>query len=167
MVIPDFVIRAKSHRKGLLSSDSYWRIFKSNITKRESEKRERAEISEYLEILEKRLKRRKAFKMPKKTAHVSDQKVRLNKKVMIKKKRIKATRAIRGTRMYLDWRKKILNSFNHTCSFCGAKERLELDHIEPVSKRPDLIMDDSNARILCRPCHQTTDSYPKHLKRTY
>ncbi len=84
--------------------------------------------------------------------------------VWIKKKRkFNLKSRIRNSKEYHLWRKSILNKFNHTCSFCGAKERLELDHIEPVSKRPDLIMTDENARILCNPCHKTTDSYPKSL----
>lgn len=72
--------------------------------------------------------------------------------------------SLRRTKAYLLWRRKILQQFNYTCSFCGSKERLELDHIEPVSKRPDLIMTDENARILCKPCHQTTPSYPLSLR---
>lgn len=81
-----------------------------------------------------------------------------------KQHNISEHKAIRTTKAYRDWRNSILNKFNHTCSFCGSTERLELDHIEPVSKRPDLVMSDSNARILCKPCHKTTDSYPITLK---
>lgn len=83
-----------------------------------------------------------------------------------KKRKIAPHRAIRNTKEYRVWREAVLRQFNHTCSFCGSKERLELDHIEPVSKRPDLVMETSNARILCNPCHKTTDSYPVLLRLT-
>ena len=99
-------------------------------------------------------------KMPKNTLPVIEQKVRINK---VRKNAKKPSP--RNTKEYRDWRKSILNKFNHTCSFCGNKEMLELDHIEPVSKRPDLIMTDENARILCKPCHTTTESYPRSLAK--
>ena len=98
--------------------------------------------------------KQKSKKMPNITGSVNDKKVRLN-----------ISKFIRTTKAYRIWRESILNKFNHTCSSCGNKERLELDHIEPVSKRPDLIMEDTNARILCNPCHKKTDSYPKSLAR--
>jgi 5-methylcytosine-specific restriction endonuclease McrA len=39
------------------------------------------------------------------------------------------------------------------CVKCGARQRLECDHIEPVRKRPDLAYKLSNLQILCGTCH--------------
>lgn len=39
------------------------------------------------------------------------------------------------------------------CVDCGARGRLECDHIEPVRKRPDLAYDPANLQALCPSCH--------------
>ena len=39
------------------------------------------------------------------------------------------------------------------CVQCGARRRLECDHIEPVRDRPDLAYSLSNLQILCGRCH--------------
>ena len=39
------------------------------------------------------------------------------------------------------------------CVECGARGRLEVDHVQPVSTRPDLALTLSNLRTLCRACH--------------
>lgn len=39
------------------------------------------------------------------------------------------------------------------CVKCGSRNRLEVDHIEPVRKRPDLAFVLSNLQTLCASCH--------------
>jgi 5-methylcytosine-specific restriction endonuclease McrA len=39
------------------------------------------------------------------------------------------------------------------CVQCGARGRLEVDHIERVDKRPDLAFELSNTQSLCGTCH--------------
>lgn len=39
------------------------------------------------------------------------------------------------------------------CVKCGARQRLECDHIEPVRDRPELSYSLSNLQILCARCH--------------
>jgi 5-methylcytosine-specific restriction endonuclease McrA len=39
------------------------------------------------------------------------------------------------------------------CVKCGARGRLEVDHIERVDKRPDLAFELSNTQSLCGTCH--------------
>lgn len=80
-----------------------------------------------------------------------------------KRRKVSIQRAIRNTKEYKLWRQSIIDRDKHACLFCGCKERLEVDHIIPASKRPDLIMTDDNARVLCKPCHSETPSYPKSL----
>jgi len=39
------------------------------------------------------------------------------------------------------------------CVQCGARRRLEIDHMEPVRHRPDLAYSLSNLQTLCGRCH--------------
>jgi 5-methylcytosine-specific restriction endonuclease McrA len=39
------------------------------------------------------------------------------------------------------------------CAGCGSRVGLEVDHIEPVDRRPDLALVLGNLRTLCRDCH--------------
>jgi len=39
------------------------------------------------------------------------------------------------------------------CVQCGTRRRLEVDHIEPVRKRPDLAYSLGNLQVLCGRCH--------------
>lgn len=39
------------------------------------------------------------------------------------------------------------------CVKCGAKGRLEVDHIAPVRDAPDLSYELGNLQSLCTPCH--------------
>jgi 5-methylcytosine-specific restriction endonuclease McrA len=41
------------------------------------------------------------------------------------------------------------------CVQCGRRHRLEVDHIEPVAKRPDLAFCLDNLQTLCGPHHAT------------
>lgn len=39
------------------------------------------------------------------------------------------------------------------CVQCGARGRLEVDHIKPVRTHPELAFDLANCQTLCVPCH--------------
>ncbi|MBF6328510.1 HNH endonuclease [Nocardia transvalensis] len=39
------------------------------------------------------------------------------------------------------------------CSSCGATDRLTVDHITPVSERPDLAYEVNNLQVLCGRCN--------------
>lgn len=39
------------------------------------------------------------------------------------------------------------------CVQCGARGRLEVDHIRPVKDAPELAFDLSNLQVLCPSCH--------------
>lgn len=60
---------------------------------------------------------------------------------------------------YYGWRKLVLERDNYKCFFCGALEKLEIDHIKPYSKFPHLRYDISNGRCLCFSCHKQTKTY--------
>lgn len=48
-------------------------------------------------------------------------------------------------------RKEVLDKYNHSCVYCGSTERLEIDHIHPVSKKG--ISQIANLQVLCKPCN--------------
>ena len=59
----------------------------------------------------------------------------------------------RGARWHV-MRMAILERDNWTCRECGARGvRLEVHHIQPVSKRPDLAWSPDNCASVCVPCH--------------
>ncbi len=66
---------------------------------------------------------------------------------------------IRTSTEYKLWRIAVLERDNYTCIWCGAKEKLEVDHIKPFALFPELRFAIDNGRILCKKCHITTDTY--------
>ena len=50
-------------------------------------------------------------------------------------------------------RRFVLDRDGWRCRACGRAARLEVDHVIPVFRRPDLEMDAGNCQTLCRGCH--------------
>lgn len=48
-------------------------------------------------------------------------------------------------------RKNVLEKYSHTCCKCGATEKLEIDHIHPVSKKG--LSEFCNLQVLCKQCN--------------
>lgn len=70
----------------------------------------------------------------------------------------------RTTRKFKDLRITVLIKASYKCSECGSiKGRLEVDHIKPVKFYPELVLDESNLRVLCRECHKNTPTYGKKV----
>ncbi len=47
----------------------------------------------------------------------------------------------------------MLQAYPPLCGRCGNKNNLEVDHVKPRSKYPDLELDFDNLQILCRDCN--------------
>ena len=62
--------------------------------------------------------------------------------------------SFRHTSSYLKFRATVLKRDNNQCILCGSCENLNVDHIKPFSKFPELRIDITNARTLCRSFHQ-------------
>ena len=61
---------------------------------------------------------------------------------------------------YVAWRTSVFVRDEYTCQMCKKRGgQLQADHILPYSTHPDLRYEISNGRTLCKPCHQTTDTY--------
>ena len=51
-----------------------------------------------------------------------------------------------------------------TCQYCGKSPpgvTLEADHIKPFSTYPELRLELSNGRTLCKSCHSKTSTYKR------
>jgi len=56
------------------------------------------------------------------------------------------------------WKLKTLKQQNHRCSQPNCQKKIyfkgsHIDHIQPISKRPDLATDPTNLRLLCPTCN--------------
>lgn len=70
--------------------------------------------------------------------------------------------AIRNSTEYKQWRTSVFERDSYTCVLCGqVGGRLNVDHIKPFSKFPELRLDINNGRTLCHVCHKQTDTYCK------
>lgn len=65
------------------------------------------------------------------------------------------------------WKKQVLTRDDYTCQICGHREPeiMEVDHIKPKSKFPNLAKELSNLLTLCPNCHRRkTNREKKALK---
>ncbi|MCK9371075.1 HNH endonuclease [Candidatus Dojkabacteria bacterium] len=61
---------------------------------------------------------------------------------------------------YKLWRRAVFERDDYTCQICGQRGgELNADHIKPFALFPEFRFDINNGRILCVPCHKTTDTY--------
>jgi len=54
---------------------------------------------------------------------------------------------------YLSVRYEALKRSNGKCQLCGSRDRLEVDHIKPISLYPKLQLEISNLQVLCHQCN--------------
>ena len=60
----------------------------------------------------------------------------------------------RGSGALKTFRKLVLARDGLICRMCGAKEKLEVNHILPWKDYPGLRFDPANGEVLCRDCHR-------------
>ena len=74
---------------------------------------------------------------------------------------------IRHSPEYKAWRKAVFERDKYKCVWCrkSAPRELNADHIKPFASFPELRFAIDNGRTLCRPCHETTDTFPPRLRR--
>lgn len=66
------------------------------------------------------------------------------------------------------WRKAVFARDNFTCQTCNIRGTyLEADHIKPFAYFPELRLELSNGRTLCRKCHDKTKLSAKKMKEIY
>jgi 5-methylcytosine-specific restriction endonuclease McrA len=63
------------------------------------------------------------------------------------------SRKVQKTRRWQAVRFRVLRRDGWRCVQCGARGRVEVDHIKPVRERPDLAFDESNLQTLCKTHH--------------
>lgn len=52
-------------------------------------------------------------------------------------------------------RAKVINKYGAICMRCGSCQQINVDHIKPKSKYPDLAFDINNLQVLCWPCNKS------------
>lgn len=73
---------------------------------------------------------------------------------------------------YINWRRDILARDNYTCQLCqkrtkkGERITLQVDHIKSFLLYPELRLEPSNGRTLCKPCHYKTDTFGAKVHRS-
>lgn len=81
-------------------------------------------------------------------------------------------RIIRTSVEYKLWREAVFKRDNYQCIWCGARSgkgksvEIQADHIKPFAQFPELRFAIDNGRTLCRPCHQTTETWGRPVKKT-
>lgn len=63
------------------------------------------------------------------------------------------SRAVNSTRRWKALRLVALRRDDFKCVQCGARHRLEVDHIKPVRTHPELGFEITNLQTLCASCH--------------
>lgn len=63
------------------------------------------------------------------------------------------SRHVTRTQRWRALRPLILSRDKHRCHECGARGRLEIDHIKPVRTHPELAFDPANLAAKCPSCH--------------
>lgn len=74
-----------------------------------------------------------------------------------------------SARLSLKLRYQILTKFKSTCLLCGKSTKdgvtVEVDHIKPISKYPELTNDPDNLQVLCTACNLgKRDTYEDDLR---
>jgi 5-methylcytosine-specific restriction endonuclease McrA len=66
----------------------------------------------------------------------------------------KATSAFLRSPEWRSMRESILARDGRVCKECGSTERINVDHIKPKSRLPELALEPTNLRPLCWPCNK-------------
>ena len=61
-----------------------------------------------------------------------------------------------------DLRKTVFQKYSPICGRCGNKNNLEIDHVKPRSKYPELELDFNNLQILCHDCNHRKGTKDSH-----
>lgn len=77
----------------------------------------------------------------------------------------RAHRYAYSTAEYRIWRKAVFERDDYICQICFIRGgQLEADHIKCFAHHPDLRVEISNGRTLCKNCHKKTPNFGMHKK---
>lgn len=70
------------------------------------------------------------------------------------RKKWKARKQSRGSRLYLDWRLNCLERDNSKCRICSIKQDLHVHHVKEYVRFPEDRLKVDNGIVLCKNCHK-------------
>ena len=71
-----------------------------------------------------------------------------------------ASKIIRRSRPFIEWRNQVFERDDYTCRECGSRGgELHPHHIKSFALYPELRFDLNNGVTLCDPCHRKTDTW--------
>jgi 5-methylcytosine-specific restriction endonuclease McrA len=61
---------------------------------------------------------------------------------------------LRNTAVWRRIRLEVIERDGHACTTCGSEDELQVHHVNPISKYPELALEPSNLLTLCGPCNR-------------
>lgn len=84
----------------------------------------------------------------------------------LKSIRQKGLQKIRGSVVYKNWKKSVLERDNYKCTNCGISDvTLYAHHIKPFISFPDERFNINNGTTLCFDCHCEVDEYFRKIMK--
>lgn len=68
--------------------------------------------------------------------------------------RIFSKKQIRNCKEYYLFKRNVIRRYKNTCYKCSSKDDIEVHHIKPVNKYPELVFEVNNGMCLCYKCHR-------------
>jgi len=71
-----------------------------------------------------------------------------------KKKKSHVSREFSRSKEWTELKRMVIDRYGAICMCCGSAHRIQVDHIRPKSKYPELSLDFDNMQILCWTCNR-------------
>lgn len=76
-----------------------------------------------------------------------------------KKRKQSPSKAFVASDAWKEVRAKAIALYGAVCMKCGSQDKIQVDHVKPKSRFPDLSLDISNLQILCWGCNKDKGFY--------
>lgn len=76
------------------------------------------------------------------------------KKPKVRHKKLSKSNTFIASPEWKELRQIVINHYGATCMKCGGTSQINVDHIKPKSKYPELALSFDNQQVLCWPCNK-------------